>query len=151
MVSTPIPTTPTDVTSGNSPARTEARRFVAALVIGLATAQSCGLALRVPTQITANDISRYCTVWALLERGTYAIDDCPWQKDTQDKVRKPEPFSKEATAPLHFYSSKPPLLATLIAGVLYPFRAISGVPLDAVVGTKTRRAARPEGRPRPAR
>ena len=57
-----------------------------------------GLALRMPTQLAANDISRWCTVWSLLERGTYAIDDCPWQKDTQDKVKKPEPFSKETPA-----------------------------------------------------
>ena len=34
----------------------------------------------------ANDISRWCTVWSLLERGTYVIDECPWQADTQDKV-----------------------------------------------------------------
>ena len=107
--------------------------MVALLVIGMATAQSLGLALRMPTQLTANDISRSCTVWALLERGTYAIDDCPWQKDTQDKVRKSDPFSKVSPAPEHFYSSKPPLLATLIAGAIYPFRAAVGVPLETVV------------------
>ena len=111
--------------------RPAARRFVGLIVIVAATAQSLGAALRMPTQLTANDISRYCTVWSLLERGTYAIDDCPWQKDTQDKVRKPEPFSKASPAPEHFYSSKPPLFSTLIAGLLYPFRAATGVPLDA--------------------
>src|SRR3954451_18255335 len=113
--------------------RPQARRFAALIVIVAATAQSLGAALRMPTQLTANDISRYCTVWSLLERGTFAIDDCPWQKDTQDKVKKPEPFSKESPAPEHFYSSKPPLFSTLIAGVLYPFRAATGVPLDATV------------------
>src|SRR4051812_32650400 len=111
--------------------RPPARQLVALIVIVAATAQSLGAALRMPTQLTANDISRYCTVWSLLERGTYAIDDCPWQKDTQDKVRKPAPFSKESPAPEHFYSSKPPLFSTLIAGMLYPFRAATGVPLDA--------------------
>lgn len=114
------------------PTRSEARRFVGALVITIATALLAGMTLRMPTQITANDISRYCTVWALLERGTYAIDDCPWQKDTQDKVRKPEPGSTANPPPLHTYSSKPPLLATLMAGVLYPARKLAGVPLDAV-------------------
>jgi len=132
MDSTPIPS----AVIASNPGRSEARKIVAALVIGVATAQSLGLALKMPTQLTANDISRYCTVWALLERGTYAIDDCPWQKDTQDKVRKPDPFSKVSPAPEHFYSSKPPLLATLIAGVIYPFRAAVGVPLDAVVEQK---------------
>lgn len=112
--------------------RPQARQFVALIVIGVATAQSLGVALRMPTQLTANDISRYCTVWALLERGSYAIDDCPWQKDTQDKVQKDEPFSREATPPKHFYSSKPPLLATVMAGVIYPFRKASGVPLGHV-------------------
>ena len=106
------------------------RRWIAAMVIATATAQSLGVALRIPTQLTANDISRYCTVWALLERGTYAIDDCPWAKDTQDKVRKPEPFSKLPQPPEHFYSSKPPLFATMMAGVIYPFRKLSGVELD---------------------
>ena len=110
--------------------RQQARRFVALIVIGAATAQSLGVALRIPTQLTANDISRYCTVWSLLERGTYAIDDCPWAKDTQDKVKKQDPFSKESPAPEHFYSSKPPLFATLMAGVIYPFRKATGVPLD---------------------
>ncbi len=113
--------------------RTQPRRLVGLIVIVAATAQSLGTALRMPTQLTANDISRYCTVWSLLERGTYAIDDCPWQKDTQDKVKKPAPFSREATPPEHFYSSKPPLFATAMAGVIYPFRALTGVPLDATV------------------
>jgi hypothetical protein len=108
----------------------KARQFVAMIVIGAATMQSLGVALRIPTQLTANDISRYCTVWSLLERGTYAIDDCEWAKDTQDKVQKPDPFSKESPAPLHFYSSKPPLFATLMAGVIYPFRKLTGVELN---------------------
>ncbi len=114
------------------------RRYLAWIVIAAATCQSLGTALRMPTQLTANDISRYCTVWSLLERGTYAIDDCPWQKDTQDKVQKPDPFGRDANRfiqegpdpPLHFYSSKPPLFATLMAGVLWPARALTGVPLD---------------------
>ncbi len=59
------------------PARPEARRFVALLVIGAATAQVLGVTMKSPTQLEANDISRWCTVWSLLERGTYAIDECP--------------------------------------------------------------------------
>src|SRR4051812_25963848 len=116
--------------------RPPARQLVALIVIVAATAQSLGAALRMPTQLTANDISRYCTVWSLLERGSYAIDDCPWQKDTQDKVKKADPFSKESPAPEHFYSSKPPLFATLMAGVIYPFRKATGVPLHATVEQK---------------
>src|SRR6476469_6187590 len=70
--------------------RRRIRHMIAALVVGTATAQGLGLTLRMPTQLEANDISRWCTVWSLLERGTYAIDECPWQAKTQDKVQKPD-------------------------------------------------------------
>src|SRR5947209_5441401 len=133
--------------------RPQARQFVALLIITTATAQALGLALKLPSQLGANDISRWCTVWSLLERGTYAIDDCPWQSNTQDKVKKPDKLAapgrdagpirrleyelaprswKEGEAVEHFYSSKPALLPTLIAGMLYPVRKAAGVPLHAV-------------------
>jgi hypothetical protein len=105
------------------PRRADARQFVAMVVITVATAIATGHTLRQPAFMTANDISRWCTVWSLLERGTYVIDDCPWQVDTQDKVEREG----------HFYSSKPALLSTIIAGILYPARTLSGVPLDKVV------------------
>ncbi|MBX6315773.1 MAG: hypothetical protein IRY99_23085, partial [Isosphaeraceae bacterium] len=134
--------------------RPQARQLVALLVIGVATAQALGLTMKMPTQLEANDISRWCTVWALVERGTYAIDECPWQAKTQDKVLKPDKLEppgpgasalrrleyalapaswKEGEPTERFYSSKPPLLPTLIAGLLYPFRQATGVKLDKVV------------------
>ena len=74
-----------------TPGRPEPRRFVAALVITAAVALALGVQLRQPSMMAANDISRWCTVWSLLERGSYVIDECPWQIDTQDKVfRHPE-------------------------------------------------------------
>ena len=118
------------------PARSTSRQFVALILIGTAAAQALGLALKMNTQIGANDISRWCTVWGLLERGSYVIDECPWQYRTIDKVHwvKPNEPVPEGEEPIaHYYSSKPPLLPTLIAGILYPFRAAIGVPLDAVV------------------
>lgn len=166
------------------PVRTRARQYVAMLVIGAAVAQALGVAIKSPTQFGANDISRWCTVWSLLERGTYAIDDCPWQANTQDKVLQADkliPPDADVPAPdrtrplkpgerlwpekrkrpslarfeysiaprswkadpargdeppvLRFYSSKPPLLPTLIAGALYPFRKLSGIPLEREVLT----------------
>ena len=115
----------------------DARQFAALVIIVAATSIALGHALRQPTQMGANDISRWCTVWSLLERGTYVIDECPWQLETQDKVFR---IPKGATAspggeePVrHYYSSKPALLPTLIAGILYPARVIMGVPLDRVV------------------
>jgi hypothetical protein len=54
---------------------------------------------------SVNDLSRWATVYSLAERGTYNIDQTPWP-DTIDRVRLRG----------HYYSSKPPLLATLLAG-----------------------------------
>jgi hypothetical protein len=118
------------------PRRPDARRFTATLIITAATFIAAGHTLRQPSFMTAADISRWCTVWSLLERGTYAIDECPWQIDTQDKIqRPPQPRGDagQAQPDSHFYSSKPALLSTLIAGMLYPARQITGVPLDRVV------------------
>ena len=67
---------------------------------------------------SANDRSRWCTVWSLVERGTYSIDEIvsvnSW--DTIDKVRHEG----------HIYSSKPPFLSTLIAGVVIPVQSMTG-------------------------
>ena len=134
-------------------ARSEFRRLVAPLIIVAATALSLGHTIRTRSLLEANDISRWCTVWSLLEGHGYVIDECPWQTRTQDQALRPdklEPPGPDASplakleyqlapsywkgdeATLHRYSTKPALLPTLIAGLLYPARAISGVPLDAV-------------------
>ncbi|MDM4018630.1 hypothetical protein [Roseiconus lacunae] len=73
--------------------------------------------------LSANDRSRWCTIAALVEYGTYEIDDYlnrrgakqnrrPWA--TIDLVRHVGDDGK-----LHYYSSKPPLLPTIYAGVYY--------------------------------
>ncbi|MCY2966736.1 MAG: hypothetical protein NT069_24425, partial [Planctomycetota bacterium] len=58
---------------------------------------------------SANDRSRWCTVWSLVEKQTYQIDEIiakpGW--DTIDKIYVNE----------HFYSSKPPFVSVLAAGV----------------------------------
>ncbi|RUL89228.1 hypothetical protein TsocGM_03080 [Tautonia sociabilis] len=119
---------------GSLPPRSPSRRAVGQILIVASVALALGATLKQKAMISANDISRWCTVWSLLERGTYAIDECPWQLGTQDKVLLDDPFPAEGEAPgKHFYSSKPPLLPTLIAGLLYPIRTITGVPLDAKV------------------
>jgi hypothetical protein len=70
---------------------------------------------------SANDRSRWCTVWSLVERGTFAIDEIIRQPgwDTIDKVRYRE----------HFYSSKPPLLPTLTAGLYWGLKRTAGLDL----------------------
>ena len=111
-----------DGVQADSKPQPEPRGLTAQLVIIAATSLALGHCLRQPTQMGANDISRWCTVWSLLERGTYVIDECPWQIETQDKVLR-EPKGASGPSPgKHFYSSKPALLPTLIAGILYPAR-----------------------------
>jgi hypothetical protein len=131
--------------------RPPSRRFAGQILVAVAVAMAAGVATRAPSHLEVNDISRWCTVWSLLERGTYAIDECPWQARTQDKVKKPDRLAapgadagalkrlewaiapaswKAGEASERFYSSKPPLLPTMIAGVLYPFRLATGVELD---------------------
>lgn len=84
--------------------------------------------------LSANDRSRWCTVATLVERGTYAIDEQiaithptkrnrrPW--DSIDKVRH---LGRDGEQ--HFYSSKPPLLATAVAGVYKLVQLCTGMTL----------------------
>ena len=65
---------------------------------------------------SANDRSRWCTIRSLVDHGTYEIDqvleaesDIRW--NTIDKVVHPN-----AEGDLRSYSSKPPLMPTMIAG-----------------------------------
>jgi len=63
---------------------------------------------------SVNDRSRWATIYSLAERGTYNIDETPWP-ETIDRVRLHG----------HFYSSKPPLLETLLAGEYFLLKKVS--------------------------
>lgn len=114
------------------------RRFVYLLVIALAAGNALANILTVTVLYSpakpwpknrpphtpifgANDRSRWCTVWSLVERGTYQIDEIikvrGW--DTIDKGRFQD----------HFYSSKPPFLATLVAGLYWTLKHTFGLDL----------------------
>lgn len=71
---------------------------------------------------SANDRSRWCTVWSLAERSTWQIDEIiarpGW--DTIDKVHVDG----------HFYSSKPPFVALLVTPVYWVVRRVTGQSLD---------------------
>ncbi|MCA9176789.1 MAG: hypothetical protein KDB14_20010 [Planctomycetales bacterium] len=107
------------------------------------TARIGGIESREKTpMISANDRSRWCTVRALVDDGTYAIDtlvfrtnedgkllrdrngklvrDPKWQ--TIDMVRHRGADGKE-----HYYSSKPPLLPTMIAGGYWAIKKVFGL------------------------
>ncbi|HTN01412.1 MAG TPA: hypothetical protein VL132_06025, partial [Planctomycetaceae bacterium] len=67
---------------------------------------------------SANDRSRWCTIAALLEQGTYRIDEIRQRPgwNTIDLIHVDG----------HFYSTKPPLLATVAAGVTWCVERITG-------------------------
>lgn len=79
--------------------------------------------------LSGNDRSRWCTVRALVEHGTYRIDEIIAQPnwDTIDMVKHdgrghPAPGPDEG----YCYSSKPPLLPTLMAGEYWLLHRLSG-------------------------
>ncbi|WP_010581843.1 hypothetical protein [Schlesneria paludicola] len=67
---------------------------------------------------SANDRSRWCTVWSLVERGTFQIDEIRQRPgwDTIDLVHVDG----------HFYSTKPPLLTTIVAGITWCVQRVTG-------------------------
>lgn len=69
--------------------------------------------------LSANDRSRWLTIRSLVEHGTYKIDDVIFEPNWFSiDVVKHDDDGRAAPGPDegHFYSSKPPLLATLAAG-----------------------------------
>lgn len=82
--------------------------------------------------LSANDRSRWAMVRSLVDYGTFAIDDVilpngrkrdrEWY--TIDMVRHRGSDGRE-----HYYSSKPPLLATLIAGQYWLLQRVTGIDL----------------------
>jgi hypothetical protein len=83
--------------------------------------------------LSANDRSRWCTIRALVDDGTYAIDDVIFKPDgsrdrrwhTIDLVKH---FGSDGK--LHYYSSKPTLLPTLLAGEYWLVKQWTGATLE---------------------
>ena len=101
--------------------RSRKRRFTYALIIAASLAVLLARVVTVQPLMSSNDISRWMTVWSLVERGTYVIDDIHarpgWH--SLDKVRHDG----------HFYSSKPPLLSTAVAGLYWGVKQTTGAVL----------------------
>lgn len=81
--------------------------------------------------LSANDRSRWATVASLVDYRTYRIDHFQRLRDADtgrrtwqsiDRVQHVGPDGK-----IHDYSSKPPLLATLVAGVYATVKLVSGL------------------------
>ncbi len=92
------------------------------LLILLMTAMAAIAVLQAEPLQSANDRSRWATVWSLVERNTWYIDEIDQSPrwTTIDKVRTRD----EASDTWHFYSSKPPFLSVLVAG-LYALQKVT--------------------------
>ncbi len=77
--------------------------------------------------LSANDRSRWCTIRALGDDGTFVIDEVIQQQgwNTIDKVRHTGSDGEP-----HFYSSKPTLLPTLLAGEYWLLKTLTGAGLE---------------------
>jgi hypothetical protein len=73
--------------------------------------------------LSANDRSRWMTIRSLVEHDTYEIDAIMGQPtwDSIDVVKH-----RGRDGELHFYSSKPPLLATILAGEYWAINRLTG-------------------------
>ena len=87
------------------------------LIILVAVGLILGSLLRLQPLSSANDRSRWSTVWSLNSGQGYVIDETPYP--TIDKVKRGE----------HFYSSKPALPPTLIAGLVWAIGLVTGMTL----------------------
>ncbi|MBP88739.1 MAG: hypothetical protein CMJ64_18840 [Planctomycetaceae bacterium] len=77
--------------------------------------------------LSANDRSRWCTIRSLVDHGTYEIDSVIKRKTdwyTIDMVRHKGDDGRE-----HYYSSKPPLLPTLLAAEYWLMKNVLGAGL----------------------
>jgi hypothetical protein len=81
-----------------------------------------------------NDASRWNTVYSLLARGSYAFsadDDVSWRAVPKEHIENPQQIPPLPTMDMvkigdRFYSSKPPLLPTCVAGVSWVVQEVSG-------------------------
>lgn len=82
--------------------------------------------------LSGNDRSRWATVRALVEHGTYQIDDVIQEPgwDTIDMVKHDDQGNAAYPADQgHLYSSKPPLFSTLMAGEYWIVHRLTGTTL----------------------
>ena len=98
------------------------RWFVYVLLLTVTMGQGLAAILNSAPLQSANDRSRWCTVWSLVEQGSYQIDTINKRSgwSSIDKVRHEG----------HFHSSKPPLFPTLVAGLYWVLKTTTGLNLD---------------------
>ena len=94
-----------------------AERFSVNLLAVLACGTIIGAMIRLPPVMSANDGSRWNTVWSLNAGKGYVIDEAPYE--TCDKVIRGG----------RLYSSKPALMPTVVAGLAWLIKQAVGMSL----------------------
>lgn len=114
-------TSPETVGTVESRQRNLVRSLQVAVLLTATLLHIVFLAKAKPLQ-SANDRSRWCTIWSLVERGTFQIDEIRQRPgwDTIDLIRSDG----------HYYSTKPPLLTTIIAGITWCVQRATGWTMD---------------------
>ncbi len=116
-MNSPSPETSLPRSDGMTPVMTSVRWASLLMILAsmtIVTARLC----HAPVLQSANDRSRWCTVWSLVERNTYQIDEIRQRPgwDSIDIVRHEG----------HFYSSKPALLPRIVAEMYRGLKAVTG-------------------------
>ena len=73
--------------------------------------------------LSANDRSRWLTIRSLVEKGTYEVDDF-FREPRWDSIDMVSHLGRDGEQ--HFYSSKPPLMATMLAPKYWLIKTITG-------------------------
>ena len=119
-------------------ARAQLRHAIYWLLIVTSAGMMIGRVLTVRSSLgktpllCANDRSRWCTIRSLVDHGTFVIDDVMY-KDAEHTKRDREWYTidrvhhKGHDGLEHDYSSKPPLLSTMLAGPYWVLKRLTGV------------------------
>ncbi len=102
----------------NIESHTVSRRAASLLIIVIAVSIHAAALFNAKPLQSANDRSRWCTVWSLVERGTFCIDEIR-QRPGWDSI---DIIHDDG----HFYSTKPPLLTVIVAGITWCVSRITG-------------------------
>ena len=115
--------------------RSEPRRFVGLIVITAAVALALGVIAEAAVDDGQPTISRAgAPSGACSSAGRTSSTSAPgWSIPRTRSIAPPRCENAGSEPVKHYYSSKPALLSTLIAGVLYPARRLTGIPIDRVV------------------
>ena len=76
--------------------------------------------------LSANDRSRWCTIRALVDNGTYAIDQIVTDPAEHARWQTIDMVKHANSGDPHLYSSKPTLLPTLLAGEYFLIQKLTG-------------------------